>query len=128
MACADACERDCTHLPSRPCFTQFVADNADRNLTNLDVKSKFHGIQMLAVTFNKFYGIRMLAVTTFNKFHGIGMLAVKTFNKFHGMRVLAVTSFNKSHGIGILAVTTFKEKLTLKSLDRSKTLLETLEV
>ena len=47
---------------------QFVADNADRNLTNLNGKSKFHGIRMLAVTtFNKFHGIRMLAVTTFKE-------------------------------------------------------------
>ena len=29
---------------------QFVADNADRNLTNLNGKSKFHGMRMLAVT------------------------------------------------------------------------------
>ena len=68
---------------------QFVADNADRNLTNLNGKSKFHGIRMLAVTiFNKFHGIRMLAVTTFNKFHGIRMLAVTTFKGKRNSKIL----------------------------------------
>ena len=83
MACRDACERDCTPFPSRPGFTQFVADNADRNLTNLDEKSKSHRIGMLVVTkLNKFHRIGMLDVTKSNKFCGIGMLDVTTFYLF----------------------------------------------
>lgn len=53
MVCADMCKCDRTHIPSKPGFTQFVADNADRDLTTLDGKSTFHGIGMLAVTANK---------------------------------------------------------------------------
>ena len=60
-----------------------LLDNADRNLTNLDEKSKFHRIGMLVVTkLNKFHGIGMLEVTKSNKFCGIGMLDVTTFYLF----------------------------------------------
>ena len=75
MACADACKCDCTPFPSGPGFTQFVADNADRNLTNLDGKSKFHKI-------------RKLALTTFKKFHGIGMLSVTTFKEKRNSKIV----------------------------------------
>ena len=82
MACKDACERDCTPFQSRPGFIQFVADNADRNLANLDEKSKYHGIGMLVTKFKKFHGIGMLDATKFDKFCGIGMLDVTKFYLF----------------------------------------------
>ena len=47
MARADAYECERAPFSSRPGFTQFVADNADRNLTALDGKRTLHGIGML---------------------------------------------------------------------------------
>ena len=96
MACADACECDRTPFPPRPGFTQFAADNADRNLTTLDGKNTFHGIGMLTVTTNKEKHNSQI-------FRSFENLIVKTFRKKGGSDF-----FHKKGGVGKIGRGYFK--------------------